>query len=323
MLLTMVAYIPSLNVYVSDMIRYVDTYQQMNNLGLFQIFQYFSWEPLFLIMQWTISRFSTNPSTFVVISFILYFMIMYISINRIFLQWQRMYVVFLFLSYPFFYDYIFNGMRQGFAMMFILLAIGFWIEKPHTIKFYLSIITAALFHTTSIIFSAVLLFVLVFNIRLKPLLIIWSIIAFLYFTGLNNLISRFSFIHNFEYYNTYTNSNIIEGFGGSTNKITFLLFSFFFLVISIYFYNKLDMEDINKKIYSHILKIYLAFNSVFLLFGFIAFSNRLSAYSWHLIPILVVYPLVHKKSSSPFILFLVVFSFFVLGIISSPFFKYR
>ena len=60
----MVVYIPTWDVYVSDMVRYIAAFQNMHYLTLSQILQVYEWEPLFLVTQWLISRFTDNQLCF-------------------------------------------------------------------------------------------------------------------------------------------------------------------------------------------------------------------------------------------------------------------
>lgn len=317
-----VAYIPFLNVYVSDMLRYVGTFQTINSLTFSQIF-IFEWEPLFLILQWSISRISSNEIFFVLSAFLVYFFLLHASIKKLFAPSQRMFVVFLFFCSPFFFAYIFNGMRQGFAMMLLMLAIVYWIEKPHSIKFYISTVAAGLFHYTAFVFSFVLFALYAFKLKLRTVFIVWLVTAILFVTGLNSTLMIFGFISNLDYIETYTSTATISQFGGKTNKLSFFIFSSFFVFLSLYLYKKMDLEIEKKKIYSYIIKAYIAFNSVFLLFGFISFSNRLSAFSWHLIPLIITFPLLHKKGNRhPILLFLVLAVATIIGLMTSPFIQY-
>lgn len=60
-------------------------------------------------------------------------------------------------------------------------------------------------------------------------------------------------------------------------------------------------------------------NVYFLLFGFIAYSNRIAAYSWFLIPIIIMYPLLKGEKYNPILLSLIVFGFTLSALISKSF----
>jgi hypothetical protein len=318
----MVVYIPTWNVYVSDMVRYIDAFETMQLLSLKQVFNMYDWEPLFLITQWILSKLFDNRDFFVISVFLFYIFILIKAVKKIFLPWHSMFVVFLFLCYPFFYGYIFNGIRQGIAMVILLLALGYWLKKPHSLKFYILIIIAGLFHYSSFIFSTVLLVVLMFNLRLRTLLLIWFGSLVLFMTGLNDLILNFSFIADIEYIEGYTNNEVTEYFGGA-NNLAYILLSVISLLVSLYFFRNIQLDEKHKEVYLVIIKCYTAFNSVFLLLGFIAYGNRLASFSWFIVPILIIYPILHKKIYSTFWLFLIVFCFFIIGMINSPFIVYK
>ena len=49
-------------------------------------------------------------------------------------------------------------------------------------------------------------------------------------------------------------------------------------------------------LYEWLLKSYIGFSIVYILFGFIGYSDRLAAYAWFFIPIIVFYPVIKMKS---------------------------
>jgi hypothetical protein len=50
--------------------------------------------------------------------------------------------------------------------------------------------------------------------------------------------------------------------------------------------------------YAELVKYYVAWNCVYLLFGFVAFADRLAGYSWFLVPILVWFPVLKREKYS-------------------------
>lgn len=322
MIAFMIAYIPFLDVYVSDMVRYVAAYQNMSSLSLSQIINIYEWEPLFLITQWFISRFSENPVIYVLFTYIMFILILYKTIKKIFLPWQRMFVVFVFLCFPFFYMYVFDGIRQGLAIMLLMLGISYWTEKKNSLKFYLCLIASGLFHDTAFIMAIIIIIVFLFKLKLRTLLSIWGVTAILFLTGLNAKILNFDFFRSIVYIAIYADPNSIKQFG-EVNKLNFFVFTSFFLFASLFLYKYIKLEKAQMKIYSLIIKCYIGFSAVFLLFGFIAYSNRIAMYSWFLIPLLICYPVLYSKKYSNVLLFFVILIAFITSFIYSPFIVFR
>lgn len=320
----MIAYIPVLDFYVSDMVRYVAAYQDMHNLSLSQIFQFYpDWEPLFLLTQWFISRFTENQVIYVLFTFLIFMVLLVKAVKNMFEPWQRMFVVFVFFCMPFFHMYVFDGIRQGIAMMFLILAMSYWNKEKGTFKFILCIITAGLFHSTAFIMAIVMLVIKLLKLQFKSLLFIWIVTAMLFVTGLNQRILSFNFLSNFQKIQEYTGSELMTSFGGDINKLSYFAFTLFFLIVSFALYNTIKLDDNHKKIYAFIIKCYIGFSSVFLLFGFVAYSNRIAMYSWFLLPLLVCFPILYKKPHSPALLFLMILAAFCASFIYSPFIVYK
>ena len=319
----MVAYIPTWNVYVSDMVRYVDAFQSMSSLTLSEILRFWEWEPLFLVTQWFISRFTESKLIYVLFTFTLFFVLLLHATKRIFVPWQRMFFIFLYLTFPFYYMYVFDGIRQGIAMLLLILAITYWYdEDKKRIKFIVCIVAAGLFHDTAFIMGAIILIITLFKLRFKPLLFIWVVTAILYMTGLNENLLNFGFIQKMEYVQIYSDPDRIDRFGGA-NKLDFFVFTAFFIFVGLLLYRYIKLDEGKKHFYSFILKCYIGFSSAYLLFGFVAFSNRIAMYSWFLIPLVVAYPILFKEKHSSALLFLIVFVSFIASFIYSPFLSFE
>ena len=319
----MIAYIPTLNVYVSDMVRYVRSFKEMSDFSLFEILKYYDWEPLFLVTQWFISRFTENQVVYVIFTFLMFCFLLYTIAKKMFLPWQRMFFIFIFFCYPFFYMFVFDVIRQGIAMFLLILSTTYMLDKKKHIKFFVCIVAAGLFHDTAFMMGGALAIVFLFNFKLKTYLFVWSITAILFLTGFNSSILNFDFIRNIGYVDIYTQDFRIKNFGGGVNKISYFIYSSFFLIVSLFLYKYLILEEYYKKTYFHIIKCYLGFNALFLLFGFIAYSNRIAMYSWFLVPLLVAYPILHKKKHSSWLLFLLILVSFLSSFFYSPFIAYK
>lgn len=315
---SIIVYIPFLDFYISDMSRYVRSYQTMHYLSLPQALSFKDWEPLFITLQWVISRFSEEPYFYVLSIFILYSLLLIFTLNKLFKPWQQLFVMFLYLLYPYFYAYVFNGTRQGFSMMFLILAISILIVSGKKLLPLIYMAISFLFHKTSLLFTLAILVSLKF--KTKTLVIFWVLASLLFLTGLNKSLLSFGFIDSFAKFEAYSSDTAINHYGG-VNRKDFYFFSLFFLVVPFILRKYIILPKDNYAIYEKLLKIYISFNTVFLLLGFIAYSDRLAVYSWMLIPLLVSYPFLYNKKNN-WMLIIVILLFLVIGFSSLPFIKF-
>lgn len=307
--------IPFRNIYPvgSDMSLYIGNLQFIHNLSLIQTYKVSIWEPLFVFIQWVISRFTTDPTVYLIVTLLLYISILHKAIKNVFLPWQQLFIFFAYFNFTFFYGYIFNGARQGFSMMFILLAISYWFKDSNNIKIYLAGCAATLCHYSSIPVVISLIIIQKFKIKLKSIIILWSFSALLFITGLNRYLLYVPFIAKIHFVENYSSSESLYYFAGQTNYKKFLIFSAIFLFLFLLFYKFITMDDVNKKRYLNLIKCYSIFNTYFLLFGFIAFSNRVASFSWFLIPVLFMYPFLYKQKHSPLLLFTMTIVVAIIG----------
>lgn len=309
---------PLINVHRSDMPVYLSAFNTISSYNFSSIFEgFYDWEPLFLIFQWIISRFTQNPLIYISIIYLLCASVLYKSIRNIYKGWQQIYVLFIYFCFPFFYDYTFNVLRHGIAIVFLTLAYTFWENKRHSVKFYTSLIVASLFHYSAIPFSILMMIVLSSKAGIKRYLILWFLAALSFVTNLNTYLLNLGFVSKIDAFNTYTNNSLISHYG-SINRTDFLLFSAFFLLLSLYLLKKIKLSSKHESTYTNIIKLYIAFNTLFLLFGFIAYSDRIVIYSWFIIPILVSYPILHNYKKSNLLLFTLILISGCIGFFTSP-----
>lgn len=235
-------------------------------------------EPLFDIFQWLVAKTFGSFKLFVALVWIIIFINFYKTLKNIFDSSMLLFVFVSYLSFFIFFNYVVNVMRQGLAISFILLAISILVINKNKFTFYISILIAPLLHITALPLSIILITLRLFNI--KFVIITWALSILVFVTGINARI--FSGLE-FELMDIYTSSSLYARYS-SINRIDFLAFSVFFAILFIFFSRRLKSDA-----YNILLKIYLIFNIYFLLLGFIAFNDRLAAYSWMLIPILLWY----------------------------------
>ena len=269
-----------------DMKQYIDEFLLFDQFNIVQALGFSSRESLFVIFQWLTAQISNDPRFFYFSIWLVFATLLIFSLRRMFKPWQLLVVFFVYLNFFLTFNYITNTVRQGLAISIILVAVTTLIKNNNNkLLFYTSIIVAPFLHNTSIVLSLALLIIRFRKFNLRTLLILWSLFSLLYITNLNSsLLSPLSsFVGDIE---SYTSSSIIESYGSGVNRLDFLIFSVFWIIYSCFLYSKTKNEQ-----YKTLIRIYIAFNIYFLAFGFIAYSDRIAAYSWFLIPLLVLYPL--------------------------------
>uniref|UniRef100_UPI00403FA066 EpsG family protein n=1 Tax=Paenibacillus sp. FSL F4-0243 TaxID=2954732 RepID=UPI00403FA066 len=311
--------VPKGSFYDGDMINYITTFQRMNSLSLSDSFKNFTWEPLFLLLQWVLSRFSSSIDTYLFVTFGLYATLLIVALKKLFVTWQQIYIFFAYLNFTFFYIYIFVGSRQGFSIMFMLIAIGLMLAEEKKYKFYLCAIASILCHYSVLPVILFLVAYKMFNISLKPVLVLWIVSAFLFLTKQNTILLKIPFISKMDFISLYT-SNVFDSFSASTsNNIFYFIFSAFFLMLSIILYKKISMSDEKKIKYIKLITCYAAFNIFYLLLGYIAFSYRVAMYSWFLVPILVYYPILNNEKKQTLLLPILVTATLIIGLSTTIF----
>lgn len=139
----------------------------------------------------------------------------------------------------------------------------------------------------SALIPAIMLFVV--SLRkpsIRVLLVSWFVVAFLYVTGMNGALLG-GIAEGSDRLGMYTGSNVLSGYQGGANRLDFLAVSAFsialIMVLAHRWRESSSPED--RGATDFLTATLILFNIYFLCFGFIAFSDRLAAYSWFLVPL--------------------------------------
>lgn len=296
-----------------DTTAYVRVFTDMRYVSLADSFNYFKGEKLFNSISWFVAQVTDNPRVYLFVLWSLFIIPFVGMLKQLFVPRHMAIVFFTYLNFIFFREYSTNVLRHGIAISFIMYALSLWVAgDKKKIKLYTSIILAALFHWSSIPFALILLMLTSrFKVKLKGLVLVWVTLATLFLTNINTQILRpiWRFVPNID---LYTQSSTVSAYAGRVNRIDFLAFSGAWVVIGLVLYLFIYREDN----YLKILKVYILFNSVFLLLGFVAYSDRISIYSWFLIPLLIWYPIFNSKRYSATLSYLIILLFFVVGYVT-------
>lgn len=277
----------------SDMAIYLRDLSLLKDFSFSEMIHYSYREPFFKTVEWVLSKI-TDSATVVRMSFCLLFLLFFFkSLNKIFLPWQVLIVLFTYLNFIFLYSYLTVAIRQGLSIALILLSISYFLIEQRK-KAYFTLLISTLFHWSSIPIVIMIIVFRLHNLQTKKLIYIWILSIILYLTNLNMKIFT-GFSSYFQKLELYTSDRSFSVYGGA-NRLDFLLFSAFWLILALFLMRFIKMEN---NTYERILNFYIINNIYFLLLGFIAYSDRLAVYSWFLIPLLVWYPIFHSKKYKP------------------------
>lgn len=296
----------------ADRVVYSRIFREFKHLSLGEIFGSYSQEPLFMIITKLISMLTDDEMIYYTMIYLIFLITLFKGLKMIFMNKYHIYAFIVFVNFGIYYGYVLNGLRQGLAMSLIILTIGYALKRK-PIKMIIVSFSAILFHYSSI---PIVIFVIILsyfrNFKIKYFIIIYIVFFLLYITGFNQYLFSSIKISSLD---EYSNRDLIDRFGGS-NKINFIIFNTFYLVIFSIFLKK----NRKNEVFLFLYKSYILFSVYFMAFGFIAYSNRLSAYSWFLIPIITGYIMVN--SSSKLLVLLIALFVFILGYIFGIHFYY-
>jgi hypothetical protein len=201
-----------------------------------------------------------------------------------------------------------NTIRNGMAVAFFLnYCYHFYKEekKPMLIYGFLSIFS----HFSTAIFIGIsLLTKFAPKIKLKWYVVAFFVTMVLSYIGVSVLnlgIQNIEMDQVHEYTNNIEDSSYQTGF-----RVTFALYNTFFLLLFLYFRKVSQTRAIIRE---SLLKLYIGSSCIFFLWFAIPFSDRVGAYSWQLIPLLLC---LNIQSSSRRHNLLLTFAFLAFALIN-------
>lgn len=233
-----------------------------------------------------------NIQTFYLITASLYVLPVCYSFYKWFNKYSFFAIV-LFVTSMSFWPFGINGMRNGLATSFFILALAFREKK---IIMYSIVALSISFHT-SMVLPALCLFITEFYNNTKLLLKFWlSSIAISFLFGeslmnqLNSLVT--SSIGQLDGRGDFSGVDA-KSFSTSFYRIDFVIYSAIVVGLAYYFLFKIKFNDL---VFKRIFNIYLISNTIWLYFIYFPYTNRIAYLSWFLIPLLVVYPIIYSSN---------------------------
>ncbi len=236
-----------------------------------------------------LSYFQSKTLFFFIIAF-LYIAPLYIASKRLFKRYA--FFAFLILAVSFsFWTYGTNGLRNGLATSFIILAFSYMNKKW---LMYLLFAIAYSFHG-SVALPIAAYFVTSRYKKSSFYFKLWLLSIFLSLTigsSLENFISNLGIMDEDRVAGYLNNKDAYaDSFSRSGFRWDFLIYSASAVGISYYFIFKKKINDIY---YSRLTNIYLISNAFWIIMIRASFSNRFAYLSWFMMGLIIIYPFLQK-----------------------------
>ncbi|WP_179228916.1 EpsG family protein [Parenemella sanctibonifatiensis] len=246
----------------------------------------FDYEPLFGHVLWALGRVfpTTEVVLFAGVSLILA-VCLFVANGRLMPSWAVTPAFLTLVASGWFSAYTGVAVRQGLAFGVLLVAVSLALSgyRPRWVTGVL-LVAAPLFHWTAL-YGSVVVVVVAAGLRLLTLRVAvagWIVLALLFVTGTQRQILG-PVAGAVPAIESYSSSAALENYGSGGNRLPFLLVSGAILGLVLLLRTLSDQDAVTDRL----IVIYVLWNYLFLLLGFVAFSDRLAAYSWMLAPTLL------------------------------------
>lgn len=243
----------------TDYITYLSAFNKLENLSFYNMLKSDIFEWLFRFMAW----FTTQifPNSVFLLFVLLINLILVISFYRFYEN--KILSIFSILIYtysPLFFSMSTNILRQMLVISLILLVLTLYKEKK-VINLIFPMI-----HLSSIV---IVIFIYIHNfIKTKYFIYFTLICIILFITNINSMI-----FSSLPIVSDYTDQQSFTNYGGQPNRLDFLIFTLFIVLLSAILYKAKCLSIIWFK--------YSLFSaSYYFMFGFQAFSERYAIYNW-------------------------------------------
>lgn len=197
-------------------------------------------------------------------------------------------MLFVFTSLMFF-SFGTNGVRNGLACHFILLAMSFFFDDKYIIGALLCLVAFGIHRSTMLPIVGMFLGRFVIT-DLKWAIYFWFGSIFLSLALGNSSINFFASLGFDDRMNSYNTSDYTSSFSHTGFRWDFLLYSFFPILTGWYICIKKKIKD---DWYKALCIAYTLCNAFWVIMIRVAFSNRFAYLSWFMYPIIIAYPLVN------------------------------
>lgn len=308
----------------TDTIRYIQDFEYMQSFKSFDFDLLVNRstvgrDPIFVVFSYFLGTL-VNSSTYIFIIAALFYLFFYRFVIKITFRFYSLHL-FTFILFTFFLSFQINIIRSGISVMLVLYGISFLVENyelkklreltiKSKVKSILLISTGILIHSASIIllFSCLLAYIF----RLAKKYYLWFFICSLGLAYLKFGIGDLPIIGPY-FLASDRAALYLSGEASQPPSGVNLYVVFFQILIIIYFY--LQEKSIRDNIFgSFLLNTYLILSSFYMFCLNISYSDRFGLYSWCLMPLILIYPLIVQKITYKqlFVFSVFAFSYFIL-----------
>lgn len=236
----------------------------------------------FFVLQYICSFLQLSVNQFFVVCAMLYVIPLFIVAKKISIEYSSIILLTIISSMSFF-SYGVNGIRNGIATSFLLLA---FVHYKKIFSYLILSIIAISFHK-SVLLPFIAFFIARYYHNYRFYLLLWCLsipFHFIIKDYISTLIMAIDFVSNRA--DGYLNDMGTTGYNVKF-RIDFLLYSFCPILIGGYFILRKNFNDIFYKI---IYSAYLVANAIWILIIDVPYSNRFAYLSWFMMPVLLIYP---------------------------------
>ena len=193
-----------------------------------------------------------------------------------------------------FFAFATNGIRNGLACHFTMLAFALYLKDQKIIGILLAFLAYGIHHSVGVPIAAFALSLFVYK-RPQWAIYLWtlSIVASLLLgNSLTSFIEQLSFDERLSHYTSVEQGGVGIQFSSYGFRWDFLLYSAMPIALGYYSIVKKRITD---NWYSVLFSTYCFANAFWVIFIRAAFSNRFAYLSWFLYPVLIAYPLFMLK----------------------------
>ncbi len=274
--------------------RYYEHFLHVRSLDFSGMMQYERMDPLFKLLNWLVGQLGQSSELFFSAAFVLFVGVIIWAFHRLLGARQAAALFMCYAAYPFFITYGANGLRQGLALACMLMALV-QFNRGNMRSGALWLLPMPFWHGGSLLGATVVaLYVLMLRYvpraqqRWRIVGILYAASVMLSVTGLNEaLLGRLPDIIDLEarHQGYFLSPDELGTVYQTGFRLDFTLFSLTPLFSALLLRHRGEMFSFRAS--GWWLSIYLALNCIFHLFSFAPYSDRFSAYSWFLMPLVL------------------------------------
>ncbi|MEA1081436.1 EpsG family protein [Marinobacter qingdaonensis] len=275
-----------------DSWRYYQYFLQVSELPLLEIFDFQDPDPLYALLNWVVGQLGSSPWMLFAATLSLYFSTALLALRNRFTPIEYSILIVSMAAYPYFIAYAASGLRQGIAMAFLLA--GYLGIREGKRSAWLWVLASTLWHSGAWLAVGVLMVHQIMCMLLKRqrarwvcVFGMWLFSVTLSITGLNGVVGGLlpQVVDLDASYDIYFMDPREFGYRAGF-RLDFTLFSMIPLVAALMLRRKACVFNYDTAA-GWLLSLYLSLNVIYNIFSFAPFSDRFSAFSWWLIPLVV------------------------------------